>query len=162
MVKKGLNIIGCKFESTKEIELILEKIGSYRKEHNTFLQIFNPDFVIGKEHLLWAYDKAKRSFEHKTNRADSLEIEILLWASGERQIKNAIKTIGIKENSKKFALLIDSDLNDFLHVMECKRDDTVLDPSINKLKNFGISENEIDSVENPYDLIFEKLSTSIL
>lgn len=70
--------------------------------------------------------------------------------------------MGVPENSDKAVLIIEESLNEFLKEMNWKKDDYLLKPPIEKLKRFGIDEKEIESVTEPYDLIFEKMSTSIL
>lgn len=161
MKKNEPKIIGCVIETPQDINTILKKVEAHKKKYDTFLQLFNADLVIGKDHLLWAYDKAKRGFKQNTNRAESMEIETLLWASGERQIKNAIKIMGIPKDSRKAVIMMEKGLNEFLEMMEWERDDTLVEPSLEKLHRFGIKKEKIELSEEPYDLIFEKMSTSV-
>ncbi len=157
-----MHVIGAKIEETSDSKKILDKVESYRKEKDVFLQLFDQSKVVGKEHLLWAYQKAEESFEQESNRADDLEIETLLWASAEWQIKDALHKMGIKDSTEKVGMMIDGDPKLFLDFMGWSRDDSVLEPSIEKLKAFGIGDNEINSVDTPYELVFEKMATSIL
>ncbi|MGM0511013.1 MAG: KEOPS complex subunit Cgi121, partial [Thermoplasmatota archaeon] len=99
-------------------------------------------------------------FEDGENRADNLEIEILLCSSGERQIKNAIEKMGLKDMSEKAAVVTDCDVGELIDHMGWERDDTILEDSITKLKNFGVSDIEIDSTDKPMDLVFEIMATS--
>ena len=157
-----MKICGVKFDKKYNTDELLDIIESYRKENDIFIQLFNHEKVIGKEHLIWAYDKAEEMMEQETNRADSLEIETLLWASAEWQIKSAIRKMGVPDNSDKAALLIEREMDIFLDEMDWEREDDLLNPSLEKLKRFGVDEKEIESVTEPYDLVFEKMSTSIL
>jgi len=158
----NVKCIGCKMEPSSDIDEIFERLERYRKEKSIFIQVFDAEMIIGKDHLIWAYDKALRSFDQKTNRADSLEMETLLWSSGERQIKNALNKMGIKKSSKNVAILSDSNISDLLSEMGWEKDDNVLAPSKEKLEKHDITIEEINSVDEPYDLIYEKMSVSIL
>jgi len=162
LVKNKIKVIGCQIDSPSNKDYILNKLESYKEMNDIFIQVFNVNMVLNKEHILWAYDKAKRSLEQNTSRADSLEIETLLWASGERQIKNAIKKMGVPDHANNAAVLTDAKISDIIEFLDWERDDAILEPSKGKLKKFDITDEEINSVENPYDLIFEKLSVSIL
>lgn len=124
--------------------------------------MFNAELVLNEDHIVWAYNKAKQCFKNDSNRAHSLEIETLLWASGERQIKEALSKMGLQEDSENAVLAIENDIVGFLNHMGWKRKDELLTPSKEKLKRFGITEKEMNSVEDPYELIFEKMATSIL
>ncbi|MFW6142386.1 MAG: KEOPS complex subunit Cgi121 [Candidatus Saliniplasma sp.] len=161
MIKKP-RVFGCKIDSVNSINLTLDRIEEYKQSHNIFIQVFDADMILGSKHLLWAYDKSLRCFEKGTNSADFLEIETILWSSGERQIKDALIKMGIKNDTDKVAVLLDyeMDIKDFLEHMCWERNDDVLKPSKEKLIKNGISDKEMDSVENPMDLIFEKMSVS--
>jgi len=149
-------------ESSKDLDEIFKRLERYRKEKSIFIQVFDAKMIIGKDHLIWAYDKALRSFDQKTNRADSLEMETLLWSSGERQIKNAIKKMGITEDTDKAVIIIEKNEDEFLELMKWQKDDSIIKPSLDKLNRFGVKKEEIEISDNPYDLIFEKMSTCII
>lgn len=141
---------------------LFNKIEQYRERMGVFVQVFNPWMVVNDEHLQWAFTKAKKCFEHYTNLADSLEIEVLLWASGEKQIKDALVKMGIPDFSKEAVVLIEKDAGSFLDHMGWneKKEDIV--PSKEKLSKLGITKAEIDLIDDPYELIFEKMATSRL
>jgi len=69
-------------------------------------QVFNADKVAGWKHLYFATINALNAFENKRNKTKTLQMEILLYASGEKQINKAIDLLGIKEKNEKIALLI--------------------------------------------------------
>ena len=71
----------------------------------------NADLVFGKNHMISAVEHALRSFERKTNTTNSLEKEILLYASGERQLKLAIPKIGVKSGNVKIAIVLLNNVN---------------------------------------------------
>lgn len=155
-------VVGALLEEPADSTEVFDKVEYYRKEKDVFLQLFDQSKVIGKQHLEWGHQKAEKTFEHKTNRADDLEMETLLWASAEWQIKDAIDKMGIKDGSDKVAVMIDEEPNIFLDHMGWSREDKILEPTMEKLKSFGVTDKEIRYVERPYDLVFEKMATSIL
>ncbi|MCI0501773.1 MAG: KEOPS complex subunit Cgi121 [Epsilonproteobacteria bacterium] len=158
-------IIGAKVKISN-IEKFLEKINSYCEKKNIVIQVFNADMIFGDNHLVSAYEHAKRAFEQKTNTTNTLAMEILLYASGERQLKLAIPKIGIKKGQVDAAFIIIGDkitnklIDDLLQELSLKRNDKVLEGDINTLKKFGLKESEIKTVsKDKYDgLILEKIA----
>nr|ADQ54388.1 DUF509 domain protein [uncultured marine crenarchaeote E37-7F] len=72
----------------------------------TFIQIFNADYIAGKKHLFFATINALKAFEQGRNISNNLEMETLLYASGQRQIEKAIKLIGFMPTSNQLAILM--------------------------------------------------------
>ncbi len=71
------------------------------------LQLFDPKSVFSIEHLMLAYENATIAFKNHTNRSRSKSTEMLLFASAQRQISEAIRLSGAKEGSR-FILFTDS------------------------------------------------------
>ena len=155
----------------KEKERIIKKLDELRKK-NIACQLMDAEKVYGKEHLMAAINHAVRAFLYKTNSCNSLDMEILLYASGKRQIKDAIEHIGIKEKGSFVLILIgetplpnyngkiEKGMQNFMADFGLKRDDSVIEGSVEKLKKFGISEKEIKTVDASMygDLILEKVA----
>ncbi|GAG37349.1 unnamed protein product, partial [marine sediment metagenome] len=97
---------------------------------------------------------------------NSLGMEILLYASGERQLKLAIPKMGIKKGKGNIAFVFtngkisDKLVNEILKHLTLKRDDKVLDGDRNTLKKFGLKETEIETVKKAKygNLILEKVA----
>jgi tRNA threonylcarbamoyladenosine modification (KEOPS) complex Cgi121 subunit len=120
-------------------------------------QFFDAELIAGWEHLYFAVLNALKAFENKVNISNSLAVEILLYASAQRQIKNAIESIGIKTGSLDVAVVVLAEtelkaneiLENVSQLILGKRDDTVLaltekkSDSIKKL--FNISETELNA-----------------
>lgn len=157
---KDFNVVGVKVSKKEPTDAVFKKITDYSKDNSCSIQIFDPDVVVGKDHLLWAVEKAQKRFEDGENQADSLEIEILLCSSGERQIKKAIEKMGLKDMSEEVAVVTHCYVDDLLDHMDWERDDNILEPSKEKIKNFGVSDIEIDSTDKHLDLVFEIMATS--
>jgi len=144
-----------KLGNIAETMTLLKNLG---EELNIFIQLFDANYIYGREHLQSAIMHAERSIKNNSNLADNPSMEILLYASGERQIKLAINKIGIKDNTETFALVIyspeGSSLSEnitglcekILTEIGLKRDDSVLEGNRGVLERFGIAENELKNV----------------
>jgi KEOPS complex subunit Cgi121 len=163
-----IKVIGAKGK-IKDIYNFLEKINYFAKKNNLLIQSFDADLVFGKNHIISAAEHALRSFERKTNTTNSLEKEILLYASGERQLKLAIPKIGVKSGNVKIVIVLLNNINkkisnhtidDLLKLVSLNRDDKVLEGDENTLKRFGIKEKELKTVNKVKycDLILEKVA----
>ena len=130
------------------------------------IQGFNADMIYGKDHIISAVDHAIRSISQNTNTTNSLEKEILLYSSGERQLKLAIPKMGIIRGNSKIALvfigenLSKKSIDEFLKIHKLNQNDKVLEGDIETLKNFGLNKNEISTVtKDKYkNLILEKVA----
>ena len=156
----------------KNVDNFLKKILDFSQNYSIIIQVFNADMIYGKNHLISSVEHAKRAMNGKTNTTNSLGMEILLYASGERQLKLAIPKMGIKEGQSNIALvfisinkrikvkMIDHLIDEMLKLLSLHRNDTILEGNESVLKNFGIDENEIKTVtKDKYgDLILEKIA----
>ena len=158
-------IIGAK-GYIPNIDKFLEKINIFCEKNSFIIQVFNAEIIFDKKHIISAYKHAKRAFKQKTNTTNSLAMEILLYVSGERQLKLAIPKIGIKKGKIDIAFIFigkkipNKLINDLLQKLLLKRDDKILQGDINTLKKFGLTELEIKTIsKDKYgDLILEKIA----
>ena len=72
------------------------------------IQALDADFVAGAEHILFAAEKAIRSWESGKPIANDLGMEILLYASGKRQINKALE-MGMHVGNNRIAFIIVSE-----------------------------------------------------
>ena len=160
-----MKIVGAK-GNIQDINGFLKKVGSFAKNHDLVIQVVDADLVYGKNHLVSAANHASRAMDRKTNTTNSLEMEILLYASGERQLKLAIPKMGVKDKGTKVAFVFVGDkvsnkiIDEFLSLLSLKQDDKVLEGDENTLKKFGLNDEEIKTVtKDKYgDLILEKVA----
>jgi len=166
-----MKIVGA-IGNIKNVDDFLKKVFSFAQEHQVIIQLFDADVIYGKNHLISAAEHAVRAFERETNTTNSLGMEILLYASGERQLKLAISKMGIKAGRGNVAFVLADDIKDakckisnqltdeLLKLASLKRDDKVLNGNEDTLRKFGISENEINTVTKAKygDLILEKVA----
>lgn len=131
-----------------------------RKQTNhTELQIFDADLIATHQHLYFAVLNALQAFRTKTNIAKSIAVELMLYASANRQIQRAIEHIGIKPESLNIAVVIVGDdadamaaqLNALSKWLGCVPDDSVLGLNMNKQRKiqaaFEISPVELETVK---------------
>jgi KEOPS complex subunit Cgi121 len=85
-----------------EIISALREIGS---RHGCTIQALDADFVVSEEHLLFAAEKAMSAFSEGRNVAKDLGVEMLRYASGERQIERAL-CIGISSSTERMVLIM--------------------------------------------------------
>ena len=69
------------------------------------LQLLRADRVAGREHIVFSARNAVDSFQSKDRRPKHLSMEFLLFASGEHQIIEAIKLLGVTASSMELALV---------------------------------------------------------
>ncbi len=126
------------------------------------LQLLDARLVCGRDHLLSAAEHAQRAMHEGTNAAKTLAVEFVLYASGERQIADALAKMGVRRDTTEFALVLfgGSDAEEVLAALGLRRDDAVLDFSSAKLAAFGITAKEIESVPpgRAADLVLERVA----
>ncbi len=158
-------IVGAK-GNIQNIDDFLAKINNFCKENNVAVQVFDAEMIYGKNHLISSYLHAKRAIKEKTNSTNSLAMEILLYASFERQLKLAIPKMGVKKGKKDIAFLLigdkikENDIQNLLDELCLERDDKVIEGNINTLKKLGFKPNELETISKDkyVDLILEKVA----
>ncbi len=126
------------------------------------LQLLRADRVAGREHIVFAARNAVDSFIGKDRRAKHLSMEFLLFATGEHQIVEAIKLLGVTASSRELALValsgtspdINTLSNRATEVVRGIPDDTVLDIKTTRKveelrKAYNISDKELNSSRMP-------------
>jgi len=166
-------VFGAKIISDQlNVKEILNHVQKFAKSENITIQIFDATYIFGNDHIISACEHAKRAFTRGNNISDSLAIEILLYAAGEYQIKNALAKLGVKTQSRSIAIvfigldekpesLIRKFLDNFNTAgIKLEHNDEVLAGNRDKLIRFGISDEEISAVpeERWSELILEKVA----
>ncbi len=142
------------------------------------IQFFDANFIAGWEHIYFAALNALYAFKNKKNISNSLAVESLLFASAQRQIKKAVKMLGIGPESSQVAVLIMAEteqkviktLEIVSDIITGLRDDSILDLTEKKIEDikhlFGISDLECRAVsrkegfekEALIDLVVERVA----
>jgi len=161
-----ITVVGAQ-GTIKDIDDFLQEVTSFSQDNNMVIQAFNADLIYGKNHLISAVDHAIRAMERKTNTTNSLAMEILLYAAGERQLKLAIPKMGVKKGVANIAFVIVHDkkrdermVDELLKDLSLKREDGILEGNEDTLRAFSLNDQAIKTVtKDKYgDLILEKVA----
>ncbi len=138
----------------------LEDLRAYARSTGGWAQILNPEAVLGRDHLSSAFEHARRAFEQGRNTTDSIEMEFLLYVSGERQISKALEVAGARARQPVVvAIASGGSAEDLLARYSWERDDALLEATLARLRRAGFSKEEIDSAgSNASDLILERVA----
>jgi tRNA threonylcarbamoyladenosine modification (KEOPS) complex Cgi121 subunit len=113
--------------------------------------------VAGWQHLYFAVLNALHAFENGLNISNSLSMEILLYASAQRQIREAVNLLGIRPDSDRVAVVVVADsrsealstLDAVSTILRGKQDDEVLELTGTKTEGvkrlFKISKDELEA-----------------
>ncbi len=161
------------FGEIKDVESFIQHLNDFSAQERLIIQAFDAQVVYGKDHILSAVMHAKRAFQQRTNATNTLALEILLYAAGERQIQKAIKKMGIKKGKQGIVFLItdtsnkkdlkgadESVVQKLLNTFQFTRDDDVIYGDMETLKCFGITKSELSTVskEKYGELILERIA----
>lgn len=124
---------------------------------NCQVQILDADYIAGFEHIFFSVLNALKAFEAGYNISRSVPIEILLFASGQDQIKRAIEILGVKETTRNIALVIIAEkrgealfaLNSIVSALGWNVDQKVIEITSEKIQRiinaFKISPQELEA-----------------
>lgn len=124
---------------------------------NCHTQILDADYVAGFEHIFFAVLNALKAFKAGYNISRSLPMEVLLFASGQDQIKRAIEILGVKEITRNVALVIIAErreealsaLSSIINALGWKVDQGVIELTEEKIQPivnaFMISQPELEA-----------------
>jgi len=145
---------GFRTEPVADVDELIELLSAEASPH-TF-QVFDADRVAGWRHLFFAALNAVKAFRDGYNVSQSLGIEVLVYASCQRQIREAFRIVGVRLGCSRIAFIILSD-----SAQECVaayrrcsqllgvEDDSVLEVSGEKLEVikevYGVTPQEMES-----------------
>lgn len=126
------------------------------------VQLLDARLVCGRDHLVTAAEHAERAIREGTSVAKSLAVEFVLYASGERQIADALAKMGVREDTTEFAVVLFGGENPakVLAALDLARDDGVLAATPAKLRAFGLTDAELATVPETrrHDLVLERVA----
>jgi len=150
-----ITIAGFKNVRIRDIDgffrLVKEKTG------DACVQFFDATLVAGWEHLYFAALNASSAFKKKLNISNSLAVETLLYASAQRQIKEAVRLLGLKPHGREVAVFISAEsvqkveatLEIVSGLLAGERDDSVLELTHEKFEAirrlFGVTDTELEA-----------------
>ena len=132
-------------------------LASEKNEGIVAVQLLDSPLVAGDVHLLSAAQNALNAWKGNYAIARSLDVEILLYASGQHQIGVALDKLGIKDESTSVAAVViatdESNLKSHVDYLVDKLGPEVQPPFApteeriqNVMMHFGINEAEIAAV----------------
>jgi len=153
----GLCLAITAYKNVK-IENVEEFIQNIRKETgNVTVQFFDARFVAGYEHLYFAVLNALTAFKNGLSISKNLAIEILLYAAAERQIRNAVQLLGVREDTAKVAVVVLAESKDEVvkaldkvsSIIQAEEDESILEIDDKKFetikKLFNVSDLELEA-----------------
>jgi KEOPS complex subunit Cgi121 len=171
-----VKITGFQNVEVKNAKDLLRAVRTEKRE-NIQVQFFNAGLVATWEHLYFALLNALTAFRTKRNVSKSLAVEIMLYASAQRQIKKAIELIGVKAGCSDVAVVVvgkklrdvEAAVSAISRLFAKKPDERVLELSTLKsqeiYKAFTVSENELavvtkggDAERALVDVIIERVA----
>lgn len=168
---KYVELTGFKNVKIADAEKFLEKIRK-EKQPNIETQFFDARLVATWQHLYFAVLNALTAFKNRENISKSLEVEIMLYASAQRQIQKAIRLLGIHHDSSDIAVVIVGEeperlrtaLSTIARHINAHPDETALELTREKMgviqKAFKISDEELETVRKKDGL--EEALTSLV
>ena len=151
-INRNIAIIGFSNVKIPNIETMLFQFREENKEAP--IQFFDAKHIAGTQHLYFAAIHALNALNKKTNISNNIAIEALLYASAQRQIKKAVKMLGINQETTEVVILIiaknsqekQNYLNLVAQIMSGERNDNVIELTDKKIaaikKMFKISDKE--------------------
>ncbi len=124
---------------------------------NTHVQLLDASLIAGYEHLQFAVLNALNAFAGNVAISSNLAIEIILYASAQRQIKEAFRLMGVQPSTRRVAVVILAETKEqasrrlrvISRLIGGQRDDQVIDLAEEKLEGiktlFGISSVELEA-----------------
>ncbi len=136
------------FHLTEPLKLnkVLNQMQTITKERKVPLQIIEAKYLAGSRHAFHAGNLAVTAHHGKRARANKIEVEILLYLTGKRQIGDAIDRAGVKKETKEIVALalgssesaVQSAIMDLGKTLYAKPDAKLLE--ISKAKRISLQE----------------------
>ncbi|HIH02159.1 TPA: hypothetical protein HA259_08895 [Thermoplasmata archaeon] len=139
---------------------VMDSIISRAAESGATVLVLDGRMVFGSDHVASAAFHARRAIAEGRNASDSLLMETLLYASGERQLSSAIGKMSVSESTTCVALALLSgerfDPGEDWREMNRKPSE----PDLESLRRFGVGAEEMTTVgpERASELVLERVA----
>jgi KEOPS complex subunit Cgi121 len=137
---------------------LLERMSKGAEGEARGVLIVNADMVFGMDHLRSALYHAKKAMVDGTNASDSLAMETLLYASGERQLSTAIRKMSVENETTEIVV---AGLRGRVDPMNGWVELSIVPArtSSDRLQRFGITEEELRTYDGrPEELVLERVA----
>lgn len=158
-----IQVAGFKSDLT-DFKSVMEELT--KRYPDCVIQLMDADAVAGVEHVLHSTIHAIKSFSRNENIASDMGLEICVRTSGQRQISQAIHMLGIRNGKIDIcAVAVDCKSNTMENLADILgfRDDSVLEPDVNKLKSiYKISDTQLETNPDVTKILMEKTALLII
>jgi len=159
---KNIKVAGFKAQIT-DFKRLMQDL---RNDSDCVIQLMDADGIAGRKHAVHAAVHAIKSFSRKENISKDMGLEICVRASGQRQISQALKMLGIKNGKMNVcvvALGCEENIMEQLIDVLGERNDSVLEADEDKLKKlYSISKMEAETAGSVTKLLMERTALLIL
>ncbi len=125
------------------------------------IQLMRADRIAGTEHLTLASANALRAFNQGQAHSRSLEMEILLYASCQRQISKAIEMLGLTPLTREVAVVALSESPTILNTLPSDLESMIggeLDPSVLEVG----TKQKLSGLRRVFDITKRELQATLL
>lgn len=120
--------------------------------------LLNPLYVYSKQQLVSAVIHAERAFANNVNRSKTFLTEVIMYASGERQVSKALKKMKPAPDCEETVALLFNIKNPKLDELNVTQDDSILEGTEEKASAMGLTGNyELAALELVAMLDTEKM-----
>jgi len=143
-----------------EAEALMTSMLERAKQSETEILIVDGDMVFGAHHLRSALHHARRAIDEGRNSSQSLTMETLLYASGERQLGAAIEKMSVGNHTKSVVVALlrgeRFDVGEGWRRLESRPAEIDRD----RLRTYGLSDAELSTVapESSAELVLERVA----
>jgi KEOPS complex subunit Cgi121 len=150
---KCAHILGYKLHRSIDPKAFIEAARDVCRP--VMVQFFDAETLAGEKHLFFATLNAMKSFSQGRNIAQTLDVEILLYTSTQRQIGEAIRMVGLRPQTSAIATILVGDNEEAVatatrrleSVIPGDRDESVLDRIVGERLATLMRIYEIDATE---------------
>jgi len=166
--ERVVGVLGGRAE-VESVNCVLRTLAAVDKKTRTVSQVFDASGIAGVAHLVHAARFALTAQATRMNFASSLNIELICWVAGERQINRAFERVGLREGCKKVAILTIGETREqvkraqaeIARELSIERNDKVLDVTREKtaalLQAFEIQKHEL-KIAGVEKLVLERVA----
>jgi len=141
-------------------ESFLAKLRDVQNEYKCVILALDADKVAGEKHAIFAAEKALRAVSENRNVAKNIGVEIMRYASGQRQIERAL-SMGISDTTSRIALILveNGTKPDLSGVIDLDGRGPSWNPKAVR-ETFNIGDEEIEAVgeDKILDLVLERVA----
>jgi KEOPS complex subunit Cgi121 len=139
---------------------VMESVIAKATAEDAVVLVLDGRMVFGSDHLASALFHAQRAIVEGRNASDSLQMEMLLYASGERQLSSAIGKMSVGDSTTTIvvALLSGEGFDPGERWAALPRRPENIDSE--SLQRFGVGPNEAGTVDSSrmVDLVLERVA----